>query len=590
MKQIILIVLCVFALNFVFAQKTTPDFDQIYEREIPEWFNEAKFGVFIVWGVYSVPGWAPKGLYAEWYGKDITRNDEFTKYHERVWGKGFSYGQYVDLFKGELFDANEWTDLIQKSGAKYVVTCANYHDGYAMYPTKYAVSDFGDNWNAFESGPKRDIIGELKEAGTAKGLKMGIYYSLYEWEHPLYKSKQLEKYVEEYFHPKFKEVVSKYKPPVIFLDGEWAQNYKTWQSEELAHWLYSESPVKDEVVVNDRWGATRSQYGDYYSSEYGGGDYPPNHPWQEDRGIGKSYGYNRNEDAWDYNSRGELLNLLSTVCSNGGNLLLDIGPRADGKIPPIMQKRLLQMGEWLNKNGESIYGTSASPFWPRKFEWGVCTAKDNVIYLHLFNPNINSLNVQGIENEIKSVKYLASGESLKFEKLENDLHIELTPVKPDADVTVVEVILKKDAKVDKRPYQYGKDKILIPAWSLKINGNSPKMLFNGYDKTAHISNWLNPKDFLSCQFVVNNPGKYEVSVKYCSDSIASGSSVKVNVNSSAVNFVSDNTGGWKGRNYKTKACGIITIADKGEHTLTIIPEIEGWKNMAIKEIVISPIN
>ena len=357
-KLSVLIVASLLFQGIGWAQDAKPTFDTIYQRKMPAWFNEAKFGVFIVWGIYSVPGWAPKGEYAEWYGhRSLDPGDPFQKYHEKVWGKDFTYGQFVPMLTGEGFNADEWTTLIQKSGAKYVVTCANYHDGFAMYPTKYSVSKFGDHWNAFDRSPKRDVIGELQAAGTSKGLKMGIYYSLYEWWNPLYQSGPLGKYVRDFLQPKFKEVVTRYKPPVIFLDGEWEHPYQAWHSEELANWLYTESPVKDEVVVNDRWGHTRSRYGDYFSSEYGGGDYSPAHPWQEDRGIGMSYGYNRNENSWDYNSRKELLRLLSTICANGGNLLLDIGPTGDGRIPVIMQDRLLEMGKWLKVNGEAIYGT-----------------------------------------------------------------------------------------------------------------------------------------------------------------------------------------------------------------------------------------
>lgn len=585
-KLTILIIVCLLVQNYDFAQKETPTFNQIYQRKIPSWFNEAKFGIFIVWGIYSVPGWAPKDEYAEWYGARLSDTNGLTKkYHDKVWGKNFTYDQFVPMFTGDGFNAEEWTSLIQKSGAKYVVTSANYHDGFAMYPTKYSVSKYGNDWNAFVHGPKRDVLGELNEAGTAKGLKMGIYYSIYEWWHPLYLKGEIEKYALEHFLPKFKEVVNKYKPPVIFLDGEWEHSYKEWHSEELANWLYTQSPVKDFVVVNDRWGGTRSQFGDYYSSEYGGGDYSPAHPWQEDRGIGKSYGYNRNENAWDYNTRRELLNLLSTVCSNGGNLLLDFGPKADGRIPPIMQERLLQIGEWLGVNGEAIYGTSASPFWPRKFEWGVCTEKGQTIYLHLFDQSKTNLTVQGIFNEIESVIYLATGENLKFKKNKSDLLIELTPIKPDVDVSIIAVTLKGDVKTDKRPHQFENNQIIIPAWSFKIIGSGAKVVFNGYDKTAHISNWTEYNDYLSCQFIANRPGDYEVSVKYCSDSISAQSEVRITVNSEIMSFVSENTGGWKGTNYQTKKSGTITLTKKGEQVITITPVCEKWKNMAIKEVI-----
>jgi alpha-L-fucosidase len=571
------------------SQTNTPGFDTIYQRRIPAWFNEAKFGVFIVWGVYSVPGWAPKGQYAEWYGHNILDPGSPTQiYHDRVWGKNFTYDQYVPLLTGEGFDADAWTSLIQRSGAKYVVTAANYHDGFAMYPTQYSVSKFGDHWNAFDRGPHRDVLGELEAAGTAKGLKMGIYYSLYEWWNPLYQRGQLEKYSRDFLQPKFKEVVTRYKPPVIFLDGEWEHPYQVWHSDELAKWLYTESPVKDEVVVNDRWGLTRGKYGDYLSSEYGGGDYPPTHPWQEDRGIGNSYGYNRNEDAWDYNSRQTLVRLLSIVCGNGGNLLLDIGPKADGRIPPIMEERLLQIGDWLGKNGAAIYGSSASPFWPRKFEWGVCTAKDDTLFFHLFDQTLQILDVQGFAADVESVKYLATGEDLKFSVSNSNLHIELTPLKPDSDDTVIEVRIHGELKADKRPHQYESGDILIPAWSLTVNGTKAKMRFDGFEKIAHISDWTDPTETASCKFVANKPGRYQVSVTYCSDKAAASSKATFNFDDQRMDFVSIDTGGWSGGDYRVRNCGTVLISKAGEQQFSITPIANDWKNLAIKQILLTP--
>ena len=569
------------------AQTNGPGFDAIYPRKMPAWFNEAKFGVFIVWGVYSVPGWAPKGQYAEWYGHNIgDAGSAAQKYHDRVWGKDFTYDQFVPRLTGEGFNADAWTALIQKAGAKYVVTAANYHDGFAMYPTKYSVSKFGDHWNAFDRGPHRDVLGELEAAGKARGLKMGIYYSLYEWWHPLYLSGQLERYAREHLAPKFKEVITRYQPPVIFLDGEWEHPYQTWHSDELAKWLYTESPVKDEVVVNDRWGWVRGKAGDYFSSEYGGGDYPPTHPWQEDRGIGNSYGYNRNEDAWDYNSRQTLVRLLSTVCGNGGNLLLDIGPTADGRIPPIMEERLLQIGDWLGKNGAAVYGSSASPFWPRKFEWGACSAAGGTVYLHLFDPSLKHLVIQGFAAEVESVKYLATGEDLKYSVRDSHLDIELTPVKPDADDTVIAVKIRGELKADSRPHQYESGKVLISAWSLAVT--KAKMRFDGFEKIAHITDWTDPAETAACKFVVNQPGRYQVSVTYCSDHNCAGSKAGLNFNDQKVDFTSEDTGGWSGGNYRVKDCGSVLIAQPGEQQLKIVPVADGWKNVAIKQILLTP--
>lgn len=327
-------------------------------RPIPGWFNEAKFGVFIVWGPYSVPAWKDKG-YAEWYGWDMYREGSPTwKFHRRVYGEGFKYEQFAPMLTAEMFDAEAWAELIARSGAKYTAFCVNYHDGFAMYPKEYSRTVNTDRWNAAVTGPKRDVTGELRAALEQRDVKFGIYYSLMEWYHPLYADKQKQPlFVEQWMYPKFKEVVSRYRPWFIFLDGEWHHDYRFWKTERLAAWLYNQSPCREYVVTNDRWGKTRGKHGDVYSSEYGGGKGWGDHPWQEDRGIGRSYGYNRNETAQDYDSAAELIGMLIKCVGNGGNYLLCVGPTADGRIPVVMQQRLLELGRWLKVNGEAIYGT-----------------------------------------------------------------------------------------------------------------------------------------------------------------------------------------------------------------------------------------
>jgi len=279
------------------------------------------------------------------------------------------------MLKGELFDAEQWARIIQASGAKYVVMAANYHDGFCLWPSPYS-----PGWNAKEIGPKRDALGEVAAAVRKRNIRMGIHYSLYEWYHPLWLSDR-NRYVDEHFYPQIKDVCAKYAPSFIFADGEWEMpDSRKWRSEEFLAWLFNESPCKDEVIVNDCWGGTRMKHGSVWESEYGGGHLPPTYPWQEDRGIGASYGYNRNEDIHDYNTRGQLLQMLAKCAGNGGNFLLNIGPAADGSVPVIMQERLAQIGQWLSVNCEAIYGSKASPFWPRKFKWGTCTCKAGKLF------------------------------------------------------------------------------------------------------------------------------------------------------------------------------------------------------------------
>ena len=195
---------------------------------------------------------------------------------------------------------------------------------------------------------------------------MGFYYSLYEWYNPLWLTDK-QRYIREHMFPQFKDAVTRYKPAIIFSDGEWELPSTDWHSPELLAWLFNESPVKDDVVINDRWGKeTRHHHGGYWTTEYTAGMSGMDHPWEESRGMGFSYGYNRAERLEDYHTGRELVIMLVDIVSRGGNLLLDIGPDADGTIPVIMQERLHQIGDWLSVNGEAIYGTRP---WKQTRQW-----------------------------------------------------------------------------------------------------------------------------------------------------------------------------------------------------------------------------
>jgi alpha-L-fucosidase len=181
---------------------------------------------------------------------------------------------------------------------------------------------------------------------------MGIYYSLYEWYNPLWLSDR-NRYVTEHVFPQFKDVVNHVQPSIIFSDGEWDMSSEQLRTPELLSWLLNESPVREEVVINDRWGKeTRHKHGGYYTTEYTAGLDSGSHPWEESRGMGFSYGYNRMEKLADYHTDRELLLMLIDIVGRGGNLLLDIGPTADGRIPVIMQERLVRIEDWLQRNGE----------------------------------------------------------------------------------------------------------------------------------------------------------------------------------------------------------------------------------------------
>jgi alpha-L-fucosidase len=339
------------------AQNYQPNWESLDKRPTPQWFKDSKFGIFIHWGVYSVPGWSTKGSYAEWYQQGLQTTDTARQnFHKTKFGNR-TYYDLANDFKAELFNPDDWAKLFERSGAKYIVLTSKHHDGFTLWPNQNANKTWGFPWNAKDIGPKRDLLGDLFKAVRKTSVHAGMYYSLYEWFNPLWKSDP-KKYATEHVWPQMKELINNYQPEVFWTDGDWDAPPETWKSQEFLAWLFNESPVKDKIVVNDRWGSgVRFNHGGIYTPEYQPDLDFEDHDWEESRGMGYSYGYNREEDAWDYNSAQSLVIALIDKVSRGGNFLLDIGPDEHGKIPPIMQERLLQIGDWLNINGEAIYNT-----------------------------------------------------------------------------------------------------------------------------------------------------------------------------------------------------------------------------------------
>jgi alpha-L-fucosidase len=376
MKRIKCLILILFPLvSFSQRIKYEPRWESLDSRPVPSWFEDAKFGIFIHWGPYSVPAWAPKGVYEEWYQNWMTTRNLFGNFnpeptavydhHNKIYGKDFSYYKFGEMFKALDFEPGDWAKLFNDAGAKYIVLTSKHHDGFTLWPSKHADMTWGFPWSSLSSGPKRDLVGDLAKEVRKTDIKFGLYYSLYEWYNPLWEADK-NKFVDEYYLPQIRDLVESYQPDILWADGDWELTSDKWKSTEFLAWLYNDSPVKDKILVNDRWGAdVRRKHGGYYTTEYDASS-EFDRPWEECRGIGVSFGYNRNEDLWDYNSAQTLILLLAEIVSHGGNFLLDIGPDDTGKIPPIMQERLLQIGEWLKINGEAIYGTRR---WKKPVQW-----------------------------------------------------------------------------------------------------------------------------------------------------------------------------------------------------------------------------
>lgn len=368
-KKLLLVYFILLLSIYASAQSYQPSWESLDKRPIPQWYKDAKFGIFLHWGVYSVPAWSPKGQYAEWYQHSLQTNaydGKVTEYHNKKYGKDFIYYQFAPLFKATLYNPDEWAQLFEESGAKYIVLTSKHHDGFALWPSKEATKTWGIPWNSMETGPYRDLLGDLFKAVRKTSVRAGMYFSLYEWYNPLWRFDQ-SLYVKQHLWPQMKDVINTYQPDVFWTDGEWDASDTIWRSKEFLTWMFNESPITEKVVVNDRWGRDiRFKHGGIYTPEYQPDMDFKDHYFEESRGMGFSYGYNREEDARDYNSAKVLILHLLDKVSRGGNFLLDIGPDSDGKIPPVMQERLLEIGRWMKINGESIYETSR---WKNPFQW-----------------------------------------------------------------------------------------------------------------------------------------------------------------------------------------------------------------------------
>ncbi len=353
MKKVLSIILVFFSVNMLYSQIVVePTWESINERGYPQWFSDAKLGIFIHWGVYSVPAYASKEGYAEWYYRGLmTRDSARMAFHNRVYGEDFDYKSFDSQFKAELWNPDQWAVLFKNSGAKYVLLVAKHHDGYCLWDSKYA-----PGWNSVEGGPKRNIVAELTEAVRSHGMKMGLYYSLPEWTSKIHTwcvddPNTIGEYVDTHMIPQFKELVSTYRPSIVFTDGEWWNTAEQWHAAELISWYYN--LVGDDAIVNDRWGSGANH--GFRTPEYSSGIVNTDRPWAECRGLGRSFGLNRNEPLSNYLTSDELIRHFVQLVSAGGGMTLNVGPAPDGSIPLLQQERLLDLGRWLEMNGEAIY-------------------------------------------------------------------------------------------------------------------------------------------------------------------------------------------------------------------------------------------
>ncbi|XP_041349241.1 alpha-L-fucosidase-like [Gigantopelta aegis] len=340
------------------GKRYEPNWNSLQSRPLPPWYDEAKYGIFIHWSVFSVPSYVSAWF---WYAWEVQKNPAIVKYMEDNFPPGFTYADFAPMFTTEFFNADEWVDLFKDAGAKFIVFVTKHHEGYCNWPSKYCW-----NWNSADVGPRRDLVGELASSVRKRSdIHLGLYHSLFEFMNPLFIKDQANNFTTNDFvvtktMPELYELVNKYKPDIVHSDGDWMAPDTYWNSTGFLAWLYNDSPVKDTVLVSDAWGiGCGCKHGGYFTC---GDNFNPKtlqkFKFQNQMSIDKSgWTWRRTAQVGDFHTVEELITQLVQTVSCGGNFLMNIGPEKDGTINPIYQERLQQMGQWLRVNGEAIYAT-----------------------------------------------------------------------------------------------------------------------------------------------------------------------------------------------------------------------------------------
>lgn len=508
-------------------QEFEPTWESLATRETPQWFKDAKFGIFIHWGVYSVPAFCDTSTYSEWYQWWYDTNSHGGKvrdFHHANYGEDFEYREFAPMFRAEMWNPKEWAEIFRRSGARYMVITSKHHDGYCLWPNAKASEVRGYPWNSMETGPQRDLLGELFEACRAEGVRPGLYYSFMEWHSPLYDGDK-ERYVDEVMIPQIKELIENYDPDVFWPDGEWNHPDTLWRSTEILEWIY-ENAGNPDIVVNDRWGkGLRGQVGDYTTTEYGnlgnssGKGMRKERPFEECRGIGHSFAFNRAEGYDIYSSRTECVRMLIDLVSKGGVLLLDIGPTADGRIPLIMVDRLLAIGEWLEINGEAIYGTTASPF-GGSLPWGRATRKGDTLYLHVFEwPDGDVLEVTGLTTAIGRATMLGDRQPDRTLNVEGN-RIDLTGLHPIAHASVIKIELEGEPVVDRSIGPDESGSVQLTAAAAELSGQNLRI--ESYDGVPNLGYWTNTSATATWEVLLEPGLSYDVVIDYACEADAGG--------------------------------------------------------------------
>lgn len=536
------------------------------------WYNDAKFGCFVHWGVYSVPG-------GEWNGKEVSGYSEHLMRKEQIPLNDYKE-KLVKPFNPTAFDADEWMRQAKEAGMNYFIVTAKHHDGFAMY--------FSDAYpyDMRQTKYNRDPMKELREAANKYGLKFGFYYShAFDWEHPdapgndwdynnpggdklLHGANwwnnypeflpHADKYVTKKSIPQILELIKKYQLDILWFDTP--HKLPLYQNIRILKAIREVSP---DIVVNGRLARyADSNLGDYINT----GDraayfFPtPAKYWESIPTTNESYGYSKYDKS--HKSSAYFIRLLSSAAAKGGNILMNVGPMGNGKWDETDVRIFKGVGDWLKINGEAIYGSERTTIPPQN--WGVITKKDNILYLHVFHwPDNGSLTVGGLVADVKNARLIQTGEKVKFSQLDKDLQIKLPAVCPDTTNTVIALSVNEYYSYPEQLLDPGSKNTLL-VFDARTKGNCTPG--DGKMYRNYLANWKTREQAIIWKVRLLKPQTFRFIVEYNKEKPSDSGTILLHINKNT--FEGTYNSGNKSLPAETFEMGTLKL-DAGTHTFIL---------------------